>query len=197
MKTTLSLYQFRSSNLIKNSTLNLKESQNLSKILKIYFEKLGILSSPQIQITNSQIKIQFYYYSPQSSSIPNPSYLEEFLSQKYHKEVWIQAIPLKYPYLNSEILSQYLSTTEITDFLSTLDSCYKPCTKKTQKTQGIPQYLSGITLRITGRSQKNNTRTVRQSFFLGTSSPFQDSGSFEYKNKNGLNTISVTLYSTP
>lgn len=168
MKKSFTLYNFNNNNLIKNSTLNLKESKVIQKLIDQYFKGYCI-SNLKIDINLHSIIIRFYYYSdnPVQRKIKE---LEDLLMTKYNKLVRIKGIPLKYPYMDSKVLANYLETHSLT----TIKNQFKevPPIIEDSNLNIIPaKFLSGITIQISGRSQKNNNkRSSREEIKLGTPS---------------------------
>nr|QTK22359.1 hypothetical protein [Pneumocystis canis] len=166
----------------------------MSKIINLYFERLGLISNPRIKTTNNIIYITFYYYYLQVHKYRTQDLqqLEQFLNTIYNKIIIIKAIPLKYPFLDSKIFAKYLVSKK-----DPLRVNLKRICKFTKISKGIPKYLSGIEIQIKGRNSKNSTRAVRQYLTIGTKTKYRDHNVYKYQNSNGSNTLSITLYSTP
>nr|QTK22389.1 hypothetical protein [Pneumocystis sp. 'ludovicianus'] len=192
MKKPFTLYNFNNNNLIKNSTLYLKKSKIIQKIINQYFKGYCI-SNLKIDINLHIIKIRFYYYSdiPVQRKIRE---LEDLLMIKFNKLIRIIGIPLKYPYMDSKVLANYLETNSIT----TIKNQFKevPPMIEDPNPNIIPaKFLSGITIKISGRSQKYNKRSSKEEIKLGTlSKKYLDKSQHTFMTRNGLNSISVTLH---
>nr|QTK22318.1 hypothetical protein [Pneumocystis sp. 'macacae'] len=199
----MKIYQFQNKNLILNSTMKLKESKNITSILSMYFKNYGFISDPCLYVTYDRIKISFFFFSI-TGEIPTFQMLESVLSKTYSKNVVIEAVGMKYPFLNSRIYAQYIAYNILKkkdpqrglqkdDLLGLISQVEK----KTLKKIGVPIKLSGVNIKISGRLMRNSARTSTEEVSVGILSPFKEKNLFVFKEKNGLNAISVTLYSTP
>nr|YP_010248565.1 hypothetical protein MFR94_mgp04 [Pneumocystis canis]QTK22344.1 hypothetical protein [Pneumocystis canis]QTK22374.1 hypothetical protein [Pneumocystis canis] len=179
--------------MILSSTLNLKESQNIYRILNLYFGKLGLISNPRIKITSKNLYITFYYYSQiHSYTLKDLHQLEKLLSLILKKTTVLKAIPLKYPFLDSLIFAKYLANKK-----DPLRINLKTICKSAVTSHEIPKYISGIEIKIQGWYLKSSTRTLSQILTIGTKTKNKDQSTYEFYNSNGSNTLAITLYSTP
>lgn len=124
------------------------------------------ISKPNFSHTNSKVTVQFFYYtaSPNSgvssghafnNEVTTGSFRKDFselsttLAQLYQKEVNVIATRLYYPYLNSDILSQYLAynapSNTFMDFQEAILT--NPSLHKTN----LPAHISGIKVQVSGR----------------------------------------------
>lgn len=104
----ISYYSFNNNNLIHLSTLNFKDSQRIHKIIKLFCPNI-LMSNLQMKISEN-IQIQFYYYSEKQVKVQVPE-LEKKLSNYLKRKVEILPIPLKFPYLDSQIYADYIKET--------------------------------------------------------------------------------------
>lgn len=134
-------YSFNNNNIIYYSSLYLKESKTIVKILKQFFYNINI-SNPKIQVLWNRIKIRFYYYSEEPEKL-KISELEKELSNSFKKKVQIKATPLKYPYMDSQIFVNYLQETETP--LKEIQNNIKLFKSSSYTNPVLPgKYLSGI-----------------------------------------------------
>lgn len=180
----MKVYQFQNKNLIKYSTLNLKESKHLTSFLNVFFYPFGYISNPHIALTNYWMWITFFYYLIKPFPFSIRLLLETSLSKVYGKCVVVEAMPLKYPFLNSAIYSQYIANSQFNDL---------ELLQHSSSTHFIGQLL-GITVWIAGWLLK--TWASVSEFSVGSVSSFKDSYLFDFKDKNGVKSVSVTLYSS-
>lgn len=124
------------------------------------------ISKPNFSHTNSKVTIQFFYYTASNSDSAfgnskasstngvdsfrkNFSELSTTLAQLHQKEVSVIATRLYYPYLNSDILSQYLAhnapSNTFMDFQEAILT--NPSLHKTS----LPAHISGIKVQVSGR----------------------------------------------
>ena len=212
-------------------------------IIKHYFQ-FAILSQPKLNKDSNKIIISFYYFLNLPISKGKNSYrqsriikssLQESLSPKaikfsnlilklsnlYGKPVELRPVRIHYPYLNSNILAQYIALNikrgkfnMITRNLFKKAKLVKPSNIKSNidniknlikysSTRFNPQYLSGIKIVISGRlSQRkaaSRTSIVRKSIgtlSLNSSNSLIDASKFTFKGKNGAATVKVWLSST-
>lgn len=173
------------------------------------------ISKPNFSHTNSKVTIQFFYYTTSKNSMSvhtqnnevtvgsfrkNFSDLSTTLAQLYQKEVNVIASRLYYPYLNSDILSQYLAhnapSNTFMDFQEAILT--NPSLHKTN----LPAYISGIKVQVSGRLVTETVipRITVKSCLIGS---FQrnsnnitqiiDYSKFTTKNELGAFTVKVWI----
>ena len=200
-----------------------------------------IISKPTFSHTNSKVTIQLFYYIPcfpcfppgnkgnktksetfftESSSTykkeheifrKDLSVLSTTLAQLFQKEVNLVTVRLYYPYLNSSILSQYLTYNAVSNtFIDFQESILtNPSLHKTN----LPGHISGIKVQVSGRLVTETVvpRVTVKSSLIGSfqtkwddgannSSPsdkktmqFIDYSKFTSKNELGAFTVKVWI----
>ena len=121
------------------------------------------ISKPNFSYTNSKVTIQFFYYTSSNTDTnsktsfhnevgsfrKNFSDLSITLAQLYQKEVNVISTRLYYPYLNSDILCQYLAynapSNTFMDFQEAILT--SPSLHKTN----LPAHIHGIKVQLSGR----------------------------------------------
>nr|YP_007475011.1 hypothetical protein H905_mgp04 [Pneumocystis murina]AFR90421.1 hypothetical protein [Pneumocystis murina] len=182
-------YSFNNSNILFYSSLSLRESQTMLRILKQFFKNINI-SNPWIKIQGDRLQILFYYYSEEKIKIETTE-LETLFSKAFQKKVQIKGIPLNYPYLDSQIWVNNLQETSLKEIQKKIQMFKNPLDP-----YFIPgKYLSGIHIQIAGRSHKNQKRSKKEEIFIGTRGPYSDTQHCTLRSTNGLRTTTVTLYS--
>lgn len=159
------------------------------------------ISKPNFSHTNSKVTIQFFYYSASAqngmrtqvqsndSTIfqKNFSDLSTTLAQVYQKEVNVIATRLYYPYLNSDILSQYLAhnapSNTFMDFQEAILT--NPSLHKTN----LPAHISGIKVQVSGR-------LVTETVIPRISVKSCLIGSFQHNSKNVTQIIDYNKFTT-
>lgn len=178
------------------------------------------ISKPNFSHTNSKVTIQLFYYtaSPKNHLVNTSnndlttvsshfSDLSTTLAQLYQKEVHVIATRLYYPYLNSDILSQYLAhngpSNTFMDFQEAILT--NPSLHKTN----LPAHISGIKVQVSGRLvtetvipritvksyligsfQRNSNNTANK---LGDFVTSIDYSKFTTKNELGAFTVKVWI----
>lgn len=197
----------------KNSITN---GNNSSSLINSSF----IISKPNFSHTNSKVTIQFFYYTASatesftgktfSNNEQGPAYafrknfseLSTTLAQLFQKEVSVIATRLYYPYLNSDILSQYLAynapSNTFMDFQEAILT--NPSLHKTN----LPAHISGIKVQVSGRLVTETVIpriTVKScligSFQCGTNNTTLDRVSIDYSKfttKNELGAFTVKIW---
>lgn len=185
------------------SLTNVNTTGNASISTSCFF-----ISKPNFSHTNSKVTIQFFYYTASNSAFESGksnnhfSELSTTLAQLYQKEVSVIATRLYYPYLNSDIISQYLAhnapSNTFMDFqeaILTNLSLHK-----------TPVHISGIKVQISGRLVTETVipRITVKSCLIGTfqragQSPANnttqiiDYSKFTTKNELGAFTVKVWI----
>lgn len=154
----------------KNKTTNVNSSAQFTEggrnpVSQGLSNSSFFISKPDFSHTNSKVTIQFFYYTASNSknSFNNDitagehnfvfrkdfSELSTTLAQLYQKEVNVIATRLYYPYLNSDIFSQYLAynapSNTFMDFQEAILT--NPSLHKTN----LPAHISGIKVQVSGR----------------------------------------------
>lgn len=172
------------------------------------------ISKPNFSHTNSKVTIQFFYYTANvknGMSTPalqnndstifrkNFSDLSTTLAQVYQKEVNVIATRLYYPYLNSDILSQYLAynapSNTFMDFQEAILT--NPSLHKTN----LPAHISGIKVQVSGRLVTETVipRITVKSCLVGSfqrtsnNMAYIDYSKFTTKNELGAFTVKVWI----
>ena len=186
---------------------------------------LFIISKPNFSHTNSKVTIQFFYYTASKNGMrtrpeavqnnenttcwgrptarKNFSDLSTTLAQVYQKEVNVIATRLYYPYLNSDILSQYLAhnapSNTFMDFQEAILT--NPSLHKTN----LPAHISGIKVQVSGRLVTETVipRITVKSCLIGSfqrnsnnatlARTFIDYSKFTTKNELGAFTVKVWI----
>lgn len=174
------------------------------------------ISKPNFSHTNSKVIIQFFYFtaSPNggvsathayNNEITTGSFRKDFselsttLAQLYQKEVNVIATRLYYPYLNSDILGQYLAynapSNTFMDFQEAILTY--PSLHKTN----LPAHISGIKVQVSGRLVTETVipRITVKSCLIGS---FQRSANnttqiidySKYTTKNELGAFTVKVW---
>ena len=173
-----------------------------------------IISKPNFSHTNSKVTIQFFYYTASNgknssnneltagSFRKNFSELSTTLAQLFQKEVNVIATRLYYPYLNSDILSQYLAynapSNTFMDFQEAILT--NPSLHKTN----LPAHISGIKVQVSGRLVTETVipRITVKSCLIGSFQTYGgannitqiiDYSKFTTKNELGAFTVKVWI----
>lgn len=174
-----------------------------------------LISKPNFSHTNSKVTIQFFYYTASNtdgkassnnevgSFRKNFSELSTTLAQLYQKEVNIIATRLYYPYLNSDILSQYLAynapSNTFMDFQEAILT--NPSLHKTN----LPAHICGIKVQVSGRLVTETVipRITVKSCLIGSFQAYSgannttlasiDYSKFTTKNELGAFTVKVWI----
>lgn len=173
------------------------------------------ISKPTFSHTNSKVTISFFYYTASKNSTPvhtqnkevttgsfrkNISDLSTTLAQLFQKEVNVIATRLYYPYLNSDILSQYLAhnapSNTFMDFQEAILT--NPSLHKTN----LPAHISGIKVQVSGRLVTETVipRITVKSCLIGSfqrnsnnTTQIIDYSKFTTKNELGAFTVKVWI----
>lgn len=203
----------------KSNTTNFTSNSN--NVSTSYF----FISKPNFSHTNSKVTIQFFYYTASKNGMrtrpeavqnnenttcwgrptarKNFSDLSTTLAQVYQKEVNVIATRLYYPYLNSDILSQYLAhnapSNTFMDFQEAILT--NPSLHKTN----LPAHISGIKVQVSGRLVTETVipRITVKSCLIGSfqrnsnnatlARTFIDYSKFTTKNELGAFTVKVWI----
>ena len=170
------------------------------------------ISKPNFSHTNSKVTIKFFYYIASAnnrmstpalqnneSTIYHFSDLSTTLALVYQKEVNVVATRLYYPYLNSDIISQYLAhnapSNTFMDFQEAILT--KPSLHKTN----LLAHISGIKVQVSGRLVTETVipRITVKSCLVGsfrhisTNMTSVDYSKFTTKNELGAFTVKVWI----
>lgn len=192
----------------KSNTTNFTSNSN--NVSTSFF----FISKPNFSHTNSKVTIQFFYYTASSKNgirthvqnnenttfRKNFSDLSTTLAQVYQKEVNVIATRLYYPYLNSDILSQYLAynapSNTFMDFQEAILT--NPSLHKTN----LPAHISGIKVQVSGRLVTETVipRITVKSCLIGSfqrnsnnATQIIDYSKFTTKNELGAFTVKVWI----
>lgn len=168
-----------------------------------------LISKPYFSHTNSKVTIQYFYYTASNSFnskskkstttnkkltagaiLKNFSELSTTLAQLFQKEVNVIATRLYYPYINSDILCQYLAyNAQSNTFMDYQEAILtNPSLHKTN----LPAHISGIKVQVSGRLLTETVipRITVKSCLIGT---FQASPRV---NKDSTQIIDYSKYTT-
>ena len=197
-------------NTTKKNTFGGASVSNANTASNSYF----IISKPNFSHTNSKVTIQFFYYTSSSTDSfggkssstnevgsfrKNFSVLSTTLAQLYLIEVNVIATRLYYPYLNSDILSEYLAynapSNTFMDFQEAILT--NPSLHKTN----LPAHISGIKVQVSGRLVTETVIpriTVKScligSFQRGANNTTQIIDYSKYTTKNELGAFTVKVW---
>lgn len=194
----------------KNNKTNTKKDSIINKNTTInpsssYF----ITSKPTYCHTNNKVTIQNFYYVASNNDKNsfnkdstvfhnNFSELSSTLAQLYQKEVNVIATRLYYPYLNSDILSQYLAynapSNTFMDFQEAI------LTNPSLHKMDLPAHVSGIKVQVSGRLVTETVipRITVKSCLIGSfgssnTTQIIDYSKFTTKNELGAFTVKVWI----
>ena len=153
-----------------------KEHKNARKELEgleIFGNSKILISKPKFQHSTNEVQITLFYYyndeNPQAKDFVQHHYLKEskvlelcksLSSLVFKKKVNLNLIRLRYPYMNSQILAQYLcGKTDKTKFVQLCDALVSKSSLKvalygksgSDKNFILPSYMDSIRLELSGR----------------------------------------------
>lgn len=173
-----------------------------------YFRAIKTLASkPVVKMTRKSVNIYLFYYSKDLKLNRNTvNNLGEIITRLYNKPVELRLIRLSYPYLDANILAQYIrwnlqdyKIVQITNKL--FDSLFiikRPNREKTLNSK-LPSHIMGIKVRVSGRllAERSRPRFTVQTAERGTFSKNNLSllqvASSTTKNKKNRYTVKVWL----
>ncbi|OAD70859.1 hypothetical protein PHYBLDRAFT_135055 [Phycomyces blakesleeanus NRRL 1555(-)] len=196
-----SIYSFTRN--VRNNLLWEKDGA-AKQSLKVYFQQY-LTSTPAFRHAPSRVTIQMFYYAdPNFSNLQNFKLepLEKLLSTMYpNKFVDLRFVRVHYPYMNAEILAQYLTVNAERSGWSMLTRKFMkgvPLVANGQLTsaiQGIKYQVSGRLGRRKGASRTQVMRKSLGTFQFTSHKSLVDVGRHTFANKNGSITVKVWIAS--
>ena len=197
-------------------TLNNTTKKNITSNNNLSTSSSFFISKPKFSHTSSKVTIQFFYYTASPNGVFSPTHaynnkvttgsfrkdfseLSTTLAQLYQKEVNVIATRLYYPFLNSDILSQYLAynapSNTFMDFQEAILT--NPSLHKTN----LPAHVSGIKVQVSGRLVTETVipRITVKSYLIGsfqrtTNNTTQIIDYSKYTTKNELGAFTVKVW---
>lgn len=199
-------YVYKGNNILTNIT----EISNLTKkIISQFFDGYKLIcGSPEFllksHLQNSAIHITIPYFSYDNLSVFETHQLyglQQQISEKISKEIVLNFILLKEPYIDATVLAQYISE-ELEDgkffkVITNIIGVVSPLGSISELP--IVSNLIGIKVKISGRlnSERSQPRMTKQSIEIGSFKLSNETnitlGSFTTSNKKGSNTVRVWL----
>lgn len=183
-------------------------TQYVSTLINNYLKgmpSISLISKVTIKHTSNKITIHFLYYNPFSSlSDQDMMNLTSLLEQYYHQKVEVTVNQLRYPFMNADILAQYLVlNSDKARFKFIKRAVYRQVVMNPSMWNHMSVYMTGIKVDINGRliNEKIIPRKTTLTMSKGTLTPtaikghmtYIDKGSHTFKNQHGSFTISVTI----
>lgn len=231
--------RFLNKSLLKSRSQALSLVHAATSLITSYFSgQPCLISKPTFTYTSDTVTIQVFYYMPNvqnslnhkdagkaSSSLSNKitdldtdslTSLSTCLAHLYQKEVKLQVTRLHYPYMNSNILAQYLCHNAPSNTFINFQEAI--LTYPSLNASNLPSYINGIKIRLAGRlvteplvprmTTKNSVRAKRSFTNCTNASTFTldkhvmkqsamiDYAKYTYKNELGAFTIKVWIGTT-
>lgn len=165
-----------------------------------FFSSLNVLiSRPVIMESTHSTLIYIFYYMPEKTLNHNTvNNLGEELSYLLKRPVELRLIKQYYPYLNSDILAQYIGINtrqySLVQILRRLFSAVAPVKNIENIELKLPSYIIGLKVQVSGRliTERTRPRQTKQEAELGNFSKGTiDYGWTTIKNKKGVFTVKV------
>lgn len=188
----------------------LNATRRASKLITHFFAPINALASKPVFTMNANtVIIHVFYYIPVTGQALNNNTvnnLGEVLSTLFNRPVELRLVKQYYPYLNSYILAQYISSNTdnftLIQIIRRIFSSVAPI-KDTQSIEALasvlPSHIIGIKVRVSGRlmTERSRPRQSVQTMQIGRFSKgnlsLVDSGQFCTKNKKGAYTVKVWI----
>lgn len=181
--------------------------KNSIEILKRYFASIKVLSSKEVfTVTRDKVIITAFYYSLDNTSINENTInnLGLLLSKIYNRPVELQLIKLLYPYLDRNILAQFVSLqTRKYNFRKIKRLLFKNIPLSYTNTDDVSKIV-GIKIIISGRltTERARPRKTVSMAKMGTfrqldKKMLMDYSSHTFKNAHGAFTVKIWINQIP
>lgn len=189
---------------------NINATRSAIRVIAHFFSAINRLAGkPVFTVTAETVIVRVFYFVPVAGQALNNNTVNNLgkaLSSLFGRAVELRLVKLHYPYLNSDILAQYIAYN--TQDYTLVQICRAlfgsiPPVKNTQSTNALgvllPSHIIGIKVRVSGRliSERSRPRqtkqTVQTGSFAKANLSLTDSASFTTKNKKGAFTVKVWI----
>ena len=188
----------------------LNATRSATKLIAHFFAPINALASKPVFTMNAEtVIIHVFYFIPVTGQALNNNTvnnLGEVLSSLFGRPVELRLVKQHYPYLNSYILAQFISSNTqnytLVQIIRRIFSTVAPV-KDTQSVEALasalPSHIVGIKVRVSGRlmTERSRPRQSVQTMQIATFSKgnlsLVDSASFTTKNKKGAFTVKVWI----
>jgi|SRR5215472_10966192 len=192
-----------------NNNINYKMYTKMNDFLYYSFLSMNcLISKPNFELTNDKVIIYLFYYLFNFKTLNNNKilkYICDILSKFFKKPVELNLVRLYYPYNDSNILVNVLSSliNRIKLRIIMKNFFKKAIIKVPNKTNKIliriPSFISGLKLKIGGRLMthrivpKKTVKIIRKGNLTKNNITFLDEARYTNKNKRGAFTLSISL----
>lgn len=196
----------------------LNAERNRVKIIQHFFSAIKVLSSkPVFNITMNKVTISLFYYvgreNNQKLGLNNNTInnLGDLLSKLFNREVELRFVKLHYPYLNRNILAQYIGLNANNYNFRFIKnkimrkrpiSSVKNLNSENDLENQLPSHIIGMKIKFSGRLVTERVRprktvsTAKMGSFTRNNKSFIDYGSYTGKNARGAFTVKVWINQT-
>ena len=181
----------------------LQRTRLANKIIANFFSSVQALASKPVY---TGVVINIFYYIPLEQEALSSTAINsvgELLSKLFRRPVELRLVRLHYPYLNSDILAQYIAIntakynfTRIISRASNAIFSSIPDFGNNLELVTIPSYITGMKVKISGRllTQRSVPRQSVQTVQVGSFACDKvESASYTSKNKKGAFTVKVWI----
>jgi hypothetical protein len=179
-------------------------------LISHFFSPIKALSGkPVFTFSANSVVIHVFYYIPVANQALNSNTvnnLGEALSSIFGRPVELRLVKLHYPYLDSNILAQYIAMNTqdytLAQIVRRVFGSISPV-KNTDSAEALaselPSHIVGIKVRVSGRLMMERSRprqtvqTMQIGSFAKDNLALVDSASFTTKNKKGAFTVKVWI----
>nr|UHB41910.1 ribosomal protein S3 [Apiotrichum gamsii] len=176
----------------------LKIEKNRKIIISEFYNSIEVLSSKEIfTVTRNKVIITNFYYCYEPTTGLNENTINNLgllLNKIYHRPVELHIIKLSYPYLDRNILAQFVRK-------QTIKWRFKKIQKQLFKSIPLSRDgILGIKIIISGRltTERKKPRITVSTSKIGSFRTFNnknitDNSSYTYKNSNGAFTVKISI----